>query len=130
MLEELLLSRVVVVVSAQAETQMIDGRLFPQPLQDEEMEDEPLAGPQQAADKVLKSGGQAGAGDVAMDDQPLGEGGQEMEAQAEAKGCGQEGDREAAADSFVAALLQRQANLEGGAAAQEGTAIPFLLNCV
>lgn len=84
------------------------------------MEEEPLAGPQQPADKVLKTGGQGG-GNVAMDEQPSGEGVQEPGLEAGAEGGGEEGDREAAADSFVAALLQRQANLEEGAATEEGT---------
>jgi hypothetical protein len=93
---------------------------FLQPLQDEEMEEEPLAGPQQPADKVLKAGGQTGGGNAVMDEQFIGEGVQEPGLEAGTEAAGEEGGREAAADSFVAALLQRQANLEEGAT-HEGT---------
>lgn len=84
------------------------------------MEKEVQAGPQQPADKVIKSGWQAGGGEVAMDDQASGEGVPDLGVDARDGEGGEEGDREGAADSFVAALLQRQANLEEEAAGLEG----------
>ena len=92
-----------------------------QPIMDEEMEEEPPAEPKRPADKVIKSGGQAG--EVGMEEQPFGEDAQDPRVEATAEARGGEGERDGAADSFVAALLQHQANLEDGAAAGEGA--PF-----
>ena len=92
--------------------------LLLQPLFDEETEEEPAAEPKRPADRVIKSGGQAG--EVGMEEQPFGEDAQDPGMKTKAEAHGGEGERDGVADSFVAALLQRQANLEDGAAAEEG----------